>query len=90
MRSSLESQIRQKLGQYLAGLITLREFEEWFSPATWDVENSGEPAAATLTWEIELRLAEYSNGHRTDGELRELLQKAVEARTARPPSHRAG
>ncbi len=73
---------RQRLGQYLAGEITLRTFEDWFVPLTWQPEaGTDDPAVANLVSEIELCLAEYSSGHWTEAELREHLRPLLD-RTA--------
>ncbi len=45
--------------------------------ATWDVEKTGDQATIDLTYEIVLRLAEYSNGDCTEAELKELLRPLV-------------
>jgi hypothetical protein len=52
----------------------VRQLDAWFWPATWDIERSNDVAAEELTWEIMLRLAEYSKGHRTEAELKDLLR----------------
>ena len=75
---SLESEIREHLVRCLAGENSLQAFVEWFSARTWDVEASGEPAAEDLTADIELRLAEYTNGHWTEKELRSLLTQRIQ------------
>jgi hypothetical protein len=68
MRSTLDAEIYGKLGAYLARKITLSEFRDWFDSATWDTE---EPSS--LLGKVELRLAEFSNGHWTEQELRQKL-----------------
>lgn len=71
MPSSLDLEIRKWVARYLAGEISLSVFEEWFIPATWNVEQSGNIEAVDLAHEIDLLLAEHSNGHWTESELRE-------------------
>lgn len=47
-------------------------------PATWDLEAIDDPAAYDFATDIELKLAEYTNGHVTEEELRrELLTIAT-------------
>ena len=70
----LAQEVRERLGQYLAGEIPLRTFEDWFVPITWQPEVDTDPAVMDLLSEIELCLAEYSNRHWTEAELREHLR----------------
>jgi hypothetical protein len=67
----LAAQIRAQIARYLTGAITLNEFQEWFVPEAWVVEASS--PAYDLAQTIELLLAEYTSGHRTQDELREAL-----------------
>ena len=62
------AEIRQKVRDLVDGRVSLREFQAWFLPATWEL-NEAEPVAEDLAAEIELRLAEFSNGHWTESEL---------------------
>ncbi|MDT4953580.1 MAG: hypothetical protein QOJ02_1718 [Acidobacteriota bacterium] len=71
----LDIEIRNRLSRYLSSQISLRELQEWFVPATWDVDQSPNQTARHLAYSIELRLAEYTSGHLSENELRhELLQ----------------
>ncbi len=63
----------------MAGELSLQEFDAWFVPATWRVEQLDDPRAEELTWEIYLRLAEYSNGHRALAETKDLLRSRAAA-----------
>ena len=74
MQSSLEREIREQAGRYAAGELSLRQFDAWFSPATADIEQINDQAAMDLTYEIMGRLAEYSYGHWTESDLRELFR----------------
>lgn len=78
MEPSLAAAIRDQLARYLKGEASLREFEEWFTAHTWDVDRIGDQEAQDLTYEIELRLAEFTNGHWTEDDLRRLFQPLVE------------
>lgn len=81
----LSSDIRSRLSSYLAREMSLEQFEEWFIPATWQVHTSGDLDAVELAGTIKLRLAEFTNGHWTEDELREQLIPLVtryEIRTA--------
>ena len=77
MPMTLDLEIRDWLARYLAGDITLREFREWFTPATWNVHRTGNDTAIDLVGEIGLRIAELTSGHRTEDEVRTLLLPLV-------------
>jgi len=78
MSYSLDFNIHEKLAEYLAGEISLREFEDWFFPETWDIDQIDNLALANLVNGIKLRLAEFSNGDWTEAELRSLLRPFFE------------
>ncbi|SRR6266852_4440143 len=84
----LELELRRKLIQYILGNISLREFQQWFVPTTWDIHLSTEPGAIDLTYKVELRLAEYTSGHLPENQLRrefgELLSKATFSMSSSP------
>lgn len=64
------------LVRLLADEETIEEFEHWFVPATWDREFLN-PCDAELAATIDLRLAEYTNGHLSEAELRRHLAAAI-------------
>jgi hypothetical protein len=66
------TEIRRKLRDLVDGRVSVREFQAWFVPATWELNEDG-TATEELAAEIELRLAEFSNGHRTEDELIAIL-----------------
>ena len=74
MTLEIDLEIRDWLGQYLDGKISLRQFEDWFVPAAWGIPRTASPGTLRLVGEIELRLAEFSNGHWTEPELRAKLE----------------
>ncbi len=80
MNDSLDSQVRAQVARYLSGDVSLAEFQAWFVPRSWDLPGVGEEPAKDLCQEIELALAEYTSGHRTEGELRRLLGDLVRPR----------
>lgn len=88
MPSSLERAIRERLARFLAGEASLREFDAWFSPATLNVEFGDDHGANDLTWEIMLRLAEYSNGDRDLHETKLLLREFAAASSQAAPAAR--
>lgn len=76
MPPSLELQIRQAVTEYIAGRASLREFQEWFAPRTWDIGSMAQTGELPrLANEIDLLLAEFSNGHWTEQELKNKLQE---------------
>jgi len=77
MEPSLGTEFRDQLRRYLSGDLSLAEFEDWFVPRTWNIHQVGDPGLADLAYEIDLRLAEYSNGHRTENDLKEVLGAAL-------------
>jgi hypothetical protein len=77
MSISVEHQIRDQLIRYLSGEISLQALSDWLVPYVLTLDQKTDPAAADLAFEIELRLAEYSNGDWTQDELRDILRPLV-------------
>lgn len=77
MPTSLDRDLQAWLVRYLAHEITLRQFQEWFVPATWNLDRARDAAAESLAGDIELRLDEYSSGHLDEPELRRELAALV-------------
>jgi hypothetical protein len=72
----LDSEIRDYVARLLNGQMNLREFQEWFVPATWNIDqNPSNDSARELAYSIELLLAEYTNGHLSEQELRSDLER---------------
>ncbi len=71
--------IRERLAAYVAGRISLHEFEDWFFQKTWDVDKERDPALIDLVYQIKLNWAEFSNGDWTEDELRSMLRPLVES-----------
>lgn len=69
-----EHHIREALARYVSGEIPLPVFQEWFVPRAWEVLAEG-GAAIDLTSDIELLLAEYTGGHRTEHDLQDALKQ---------------
>lgn len=84
MPNALDQQIRTWLARYLRDVLDLEDFEGWFTPATWDVESSGDPAAQGLAAVVALKLAEFSNGDLTEDELRDEFRPLVGALAEEP------
>jgi hypothetical protein len=77
MESHLDLAIREKLSSYLVGKISLEEFEDWFVLESWNVAQSNNSNAVNLVYEIELWLAEYSDGHWSEKQLKNYLVPLV-------------
>jgi hypothetical protein len=69
MTTPLDVEIRRSLAQLLSGETTVRQFDDWFTSATWDAEESGDLATIDLVYEVRHRLVEHSSGLWTDEEL---------------------
>lgn len=78
MKPSLDIEIRDWLTRYLADEISFEDFLNWFVPSSWNVGKSGNRAAMNLVYEIELWLAEFSNGIWSEAELKQNLRPLVE------------
>jgi len=85
MQHSLEFEIRDHLLSYLAGEISLHDFEDWFFAKTWDIDKSGDPGLLNLVYQIKLDWAEFSNGDWSEEELRSMLKSLTERITISPP-----
>ena len=77
MHNNLEREIRSCLAEYVTGQATFEEFNDWFAPILWEVEDRGEPAATDLAYRIEGAVAEYSAGHLTEEDLRREMESIV-------------
>jgi hypothetical protein len=80
MPHSLDYNVREQLADYLAGKISLREFEARFFSETWDIDeidNTDNQTLIDLTnlvYAIKLRLAEFSHRDWTEAELHSMLR----------------
>ena len=74
MATTLE--IKDQLGRFLVNEQSLNEFNIWLAQNTWNIHLE-EPDVQSLVGEIELALAEYSNGDLTLSDLRERLAELV-------------
>jgi hypothetical protein len=86
----LEKAIRRHLERYLAGNLTLNEFQDWFVHATWDMEATASPEAILFARDVELVFAESTSGYLTPDELRaDLLEIAQRAQPSPETAIRA-
>lgn len=65
----LREQIKDHLASYLAGQTELSEFHDWLIPATWHIDLAPE-SDKRIAYRVQLLLAEFSGGDRTEEELR--------------------
>jgi hypothetical protein len=84
--NTLALEVYNQLASYAAGTISLREFQDWFDPLFWDTLGApNDPETRDLCAEIGLRLAEYSNGHWTEAELKTTLARMTRVVALRRP-----
>jgi hypothetical protein len=69
MAESIDAEVRHLLAQYVAGGISLKELQRSFAKAAWHM---GQRASTSdpLAHRVELLLAEFRKGHRSEDELR--------------------
>lgn len=68
-----EHQIREWLGRFLHGEVSLDQFEDWLVQRSWNMHRDSDEEAQKMAAAIELRLAEHSSGHLSDAQLRDEL-----------------
>jgi hypothetical protein len=67
-------ELQHQLSRYLENQITLDQFRDWFDDETWGLGAEPESPLRRLAGTVELRIAELTNGHLTEHELRDLLR----------------
>lgn len=72
-----ERQLRDRVSEYVKGVVSLADFEDWFARESWNIHKSDDLAAQRLAYSVELRLSEHSSGHLPEQELREELNQLV-------------
>lgn len=70
-------EIRKQLVCYLTSETSLEDFEDWFVARSWNFHEAENPLLLELACEIELLLAEFSNGHWTESDLKERLRPFI-------------
>ena len=63
------TQIRAMIQQVTLFKISLDDFEEWLTAASWSMHQDSEPEAVQLVGKIELGLAEVDAGHKSYADL---------------------
>jgi len=74
----LQRKIVDDLGNYLTGRMALNDFREAFLRETWSIDSVPDEPAREMSYEIEHRLAEFSNGDWAEDELKDLLRPLAE------------
>jgi hypothetical protein len=68
--TALDLEISYRVARYITGGDSLAEFRRWLLPVVWDIAEPGSDEVSQLASRIELRLAEFMNGHWTEDDLR--------------------
>jgi hypothetical protein len=76
----MEDAILEHVHSYLRGQENVNEFQDWFVPATWNINQTSNRDAIAMSRRIGLRLAEFLNGHWTEHELKDRLAEMLIAR----------
>jgi hypothetical protein len=79
----IDLEIYAWIARYLRGAATVEEFEDWFVPATWDVDRSGNSAAREIADAVSGALVELSAGEIDDAHFKSELEALASKRTAR-------
>lgn len=81
----MERAILEHVVRYLRGQESLAEFESWFIPATWGINQSSDRETVAVARRISLRLAEFLNDHWTEDEFKDRLAELLLARAKPRP-----
>ncbi len=68
-----EREVREKLAKYLHDQMSLEDFSDWLGERSWNMHVGSSDSAKRLVGSLELLLAEYFQGHRSESELRSLF-----------------
>ena len=82
INQGLLNEIRTHLADYLNGKRSLKQFRRWFDVETWGVAAESDSPTRRLAGEIDPRIAEYTNGHRTEDDLHSMLQPLLQREPA--------
>ncbi len=81
MQSARYLTIQEQLRRLVSGEIALDAFRDWFTPTAWDIDDDASEDVRQLAYEIEHRLAEFTNGDWDEQELKLLLRPFAERRS---------
>lgn len=76
---NITSELYKKVIQYLNDEISLPQFEDWFLPNFGQILSLRDCQPRDLAGDIQLALAEMSNGDRTEAELKVLIRNLIES-----------
>jgi len=82
MNQTTVLELQTHLSRYLSNATTLEDFRDWFDDETWGLAAEPDSPARQIAGEIELRIAEFTNGHLTEEELRAMLQPLLQREPA--------
>jgi len=77
MNQTTVYELQAHLSQYVNNAVTLEQFRDWFDVETWGLAAEPDSLVRQIAGETELRMAEFTNGHLTEDELRNLLRSLV-------------
>jgi hypothetical protein len=69
--------LQTELSRYLNNEITFDEFRDWFDDETWGLAAEPDSLVRKIAGEIELRIAEFTNSHLPEKELRQQLRALI-------------
>lgn len=78
---NITSEIYKKVIQYLNNEISLSQFEDWFLPNLGQILSLPSCPAVDLAGDIELGLAEMSDGNLTESAFRSVMRNILESGT---------
>ena len=76
---NITSDLYKKVIQYLNDEISVTQFENWFLPNFGEILSLPDCPPRDLAGDIQLALAEMSNGDRTEAELKALIRDLIES-----------
>jgi hypothetical protein len=74
--TDLEREIRTLVSNYVAGQLTFGQFNLAVAEGTWDVPQT-DLGAQHFAYDVELLVAEFTSGHRTEASLRRALSERL-------------
>ena len=88
MSQTTVRELQTHLARYLDNASTLEEFRDWFDDETWGLAAEPDSPVRRMAGEIELRIAEFTNGHLAEAELRGQLESLLLADFQLPITYR--
>lgn len=72
-----EAELRNRVAEFVAGDLSLDDFEDWFAGASWNSHQHASQELQRLVGLVEIYLAEHSNVHRNEQQLRAALRSLL-------------